>query len=170
MKHTSYCIYLCKAIENGYGDFFDIPSQTIMKSTEVRPQRRPRVFDKRNIRFVYGGNLGETVGRCEPLVELGQVVKKLGYYIDVYTSSTGDHMSMITQENGIIVHGAISYDELQKIIKDSDFVIHLESQKPWNVKDLEYAFSTKIADMLASGVCSIVYGSEKVASIKYFKA
>ena len=121
------------------------------------------------MRFIYGGNLGETVGRCEPLVEIGCVVKKLGFHIDVFTSSTGAHMSALIPENGIHLHGPITYEQLQTEIKNSDFVLHIESQRPWNVKDLEYAFSTKIADMLASGVCSIVYGSDKIASIRYFK-
>ncbi len=169
MKHTAYCIYLCEKIEEGYRRYFDIPAETIMKATNIRPQKSERMFDRQNIRFIYGGNLGETVGRCEPLVEMGKIIRKLGSHIDVYSSSTGSHLAALTPENGIVFHGAISYEQLQKEIKDSDFVLHIESQKPWNVKDLEFAFSTKIADMLASGVCPVVYGCDKIASIKYFK-
>ncbi len=169
MKQTSYCVYLCEAIEDSYKRFFNVPCETIMKATNIKPEKSPRVFDKHHVRFIYGGNLGETVGRCEPLVEIGCVVKKLGFHIDVFTSSTGAHMSALIPENGIHLHGPVTYEQLQTEIKNSDFVLHIESQRPWNVKDLEYAFSTKIADMLASGVCSIIYGSEKIASIRYFK-
>lgn len=169
MKYTSYCIYLCDALEKDYSQFFSIPSATIMKATSIKPELNKKEFNKNDLRFIYGGNLGETVGRCEPLLELGIVIKKLGFQIDVYTSSTGEHMNMLNPDNGIKLHGSLSYEELQKQIKNSDFVIHVESQKSWNIRDLKYAFSTKIADMLASGVCSIVYGSNEIASVMYFK-
>ena len=169
MRHTSCCVYLCKALEESYCNHFSVRSVTIMKSTNIVPNLSTKAFDKSNIRFIYGGNLGEAVGRCVPLLELGKAIKRIGSHIDVYTNSNGEHMKLLTPENGILLHGPLAYDELQKEIKKSDFVMHMESQNPSNIKDLEYAFSTKIADMLASGVCSVVYGSDKVASIRYFK-
>lgn len=169
MTRTSCCVYLCEALERDYGRFFDVPAETIMKATNTVPAKSGRSFDRNNVKFIYGGNLGEAVGRCGPLAELGREVRKLGHHIDVYTFSTGVHMSELTPENGIILHGSIPYDQLQEEIKNSDFVLHIESQDPWHIKDLEYAFSTKIADMLASGVCSIVYGSDRIASVRYFK-
>lgn len=169
MNRTKACIYLCDALKQDYDRFFNIPSYTIMKSTQLKPQKTNRKFGENGIRFVYGGNLGETVGRCVPLVEMGKAIKKLGWHIDVYTASTGEHMKDLTEENGIHLHEAVPYEKLQEIIRESDFVLHMESQSEWHCQDLKYAFTTKIADMLASGVCSIVYGSTEIASIRYFK-
>ncbi len=168
MKRASLCIYLCDALEKDYANFFDTPSVTIYKSTSLVPEVSEKEFDKNNVKFIYGGNLGEAVGRCEPLLEIGRAVKENGFYIDVYTASTGNHMRELTEENGIRLHSAISNDELQRKIKESDFIIHIENQDKKHIEDLKYAFSTKIADMLASGVCSIVYGSCEIAGIKYF--
>lgn len=169
MNHAKACIYLCDALKQDYDRYFNTPSYTIMKSTQLKPQKTNRQFGENGIRFVYGGNLGEPVGRCEPLVEMGKAIKKLGWYIDVYTGSTGEHMKDLTEENGIHLHEAVPYEKLQEIIRESDFVLHMESQSQWHCQDLKYAFTTKIADMLASGVCSIVYGSPEVASIRYFQ-
>lgn len=169
MSRASLCIYLCEALKQDYDKIFQTPSCAIMKASGVRPARLERPFGDGGIRFVYGGNLGQAVGRCEPLVELGRAVKQCGYYIDVYTGTSGEHMRELTEENGIVFRGALPYEELQEVIRQSDFVLHMENQSPAHVEDLEYAFSTKIADMLASGVCSIVYGSCKIASIRYFK-
>jgi len=168
MKRASLCIYLCDALETDYKKFFDTPSVTIYKSTALVPNLNEKAFDKSDVKFIYGGNLGEAVGRCKPLLELGKAVKENGFYIDVYTGSTGAHMAELTEENGIRLHSAVSSDELQRQIQESDFVVHMENQEQAHVIDLKYAFSTKIADMLASGVCSIVYGSTEIAGIKYF--
>lgn len=168
MKRASLCIYLCDALERDYNKFFDTPSVTIYKSTNLVPEKSQKELDKTNVKFIYGGNLGEAVGRCEPLLEVGKAVKKCGFFIDVYTGSKGPHMSELTEENGIRLHSAVSNDELQRRIRESDFIIHIENQEEQYIEDIKYAFTTKIADMLASGVCSIVYGSTEIAGIKYF--
>lgn len=168
MKRASLCIYLCDALERDYNKFFNTPSVTIYKSTNLVPEKSQRVFDKTDIKFIYGGNLGEAVGRCEPLLEIGKAVKKCGFCIDVYTGSKGSYMSELKEENGIRLHDAVPNDELQKKIRESDFIVHIENQKEEFKTDNKYAFTTKIADMLASGVCSIVYGSTEIAGIKYF--
>lgn len=168
MRRASLCIYLCDALERDYGEFFDTPSVTIYKSSSLIPKVAEKEFDKNNVKFIYGGNLGEAVGRCKPLEEIGKAVKENGFYIDVYTASKGAHMSALTEENGIKLHCAVSNEELQRRIQESDFIVHIENQEEKYKNDIIYAFSTKIADMLASGVCSIVYGSTEIAGIKYF--
>ena len=87
----------------------------------------------------------------------------------MYTGSKGDHLNELNEDNGIILHEPVSYDKLQKEIDNSEFVVHVESFDEDIVLDLKYAFTTKIADMLASGRCPVVYGPDEIASIKYFK-
>lgn len=168
MARASECIYLCEALERDYKKHFSDIGCTIMKATSAVNENQ-HSFCKETPKFIYAGNLGEPVGRCEPLLEIGRAVKKLGFKIDVYTASTGKHMKELTSENGIELHPAISYGELQQKIAESDFIVHIENQSEWHKKDLKYAFSTKIADMLASGCCSLIYGSTEIASIDYFK-
>ena len=168
MKRAKLCIYLCDALKEDYQKHFDTPSVTVYKSTNIIPEKREKTVDPDSFRCIYGGNLGKAVGRAEPLLEIGRAVKKCGGVIDVYTSTTGEHLSELTEENGIILHGAVSNDELIERTKNSDFTIHIENQSEWHKVDEKYAFSTKIADMLACGRPCIIYGSTEVAGIKYF--
>ena len=46
-------------------------------------------------------------------------------------------------------------------------MIHVESMKPYYVRDIKYGFSTKIADSLASGVPFFVYESSELTSVQY---
>ncbi len=169
MKRASNCVYLCEALERDYNKHFDTPSCTIMKPTSLTPDKAHKEFDKDKLRFIYAGNLGPVVGRCEPLLQVGKALKSLGYSIDVYTASKGEHMSELTEENGIFLHEAVPYAELQRIIQECDFLIHIENQSDWHRYDEKYAFSTKIADMLASGRCSIIFGSCDIAGISYMR-
>lgn len=169
MARASECVYLCETLERDYKKFFPNIGCTIMKSTALELKEDSYVFNKNEPKFIYAGNLGEAVGRCEPLADIGRAVKKLGYKIDVYTSSSGEHMKELTPENGIVLHPAVSYDVLQEKIAESDFIVHIENQSQWHKQDLKYAFSTKIADMLASGRCGIIYGSSEISGIEYFK-
>lgn len=168
MARASECIYLCEALKRDYKKYFSNVGCTIMKAT-TQTSDNTHTFCKENPKFIYAGNLGQPVGRCEPLLEMGKAIKKLGFSIDVYTASTGEHMKDLTVDNGIRLHAAVSYNELQQKIAESDFVVHIENQSDWHKKDLKYAFSTKIADMLACGRCPIIYGSTEIASIEYFK-
>ena len=169
MDRVSHSVYLCEALTRDYQTYFSSPASTIMKATDMVPVKSSRVFHPDDVRFVYGGNLSETVGRHEPLLQMGRAVQKIGFCIDVYTMTTGSHLKNFTSENGIRLHDGVSRDELQAIMQDSDFVIHVENQSEWHKQDLKYAMSTKIADMLASGCCSLIFGSEEIASIRYFK-
>lgn len=169
MRQVSHTVYLCEALARDYQKIFSSPASTIMKATNMIPERSSRQFCSEDVRFVYGGNLSEVVGRHEPLLQLGRAIRKNGFHIDVYTMSTGAHLKDFTEENGICLHPGVSRDELQAIMKESDFVIHAENQSDWHKQDLKYAMSTKIADMLASGCCALVFGSEEIASIRYFK-
>ncbi|MBO4468726.1 MAG: hypothetical protein J5766_05435 [Clostridia bacterium] len=168
MKRASACIYLCDALQRDYGKIFDVPSVTIYKSTDIIPKAHEVADTNNGFRCIYGGNLGEAVGRAEPLCEIGKAIKKCGGVIDVYTSSKGEHLRELNDENGIVLHGAVSSDELIKKTQHSDFVLHIENQSKEHITDLEYAFSTKIADMLACGRPAIIYGSAEIAGIKYF--
>lgn len=167
MARASRCVYLCEALERDYKKHFPVGC-TIMKGVPRR-DRAPKAFDAKTPKLIYAGNLGEAVGRCRPLVEVGRALKKLGLCVDVYTASTGEHMAELTEENGILLHGAVSHDELEGKIDECDFVVHVENDSPEHVIDLKYAFSTKIAEMLASGCCPLIYGPPEIAGIAYFK-
>ena len=63
--------------------------------------------------------------------------------------------------------GFIDYKKCREIIYKSDLLIHVEGFGEGIVKELKIAFSTKIADSLASGVPFFVYAPRGIASTEY---
>ena len=63
----------------------------------------------------------------------------------------------------------MSYDQVVQIIATSDILVHAECFEDFYKKNLRYAFSTKIADSLASGTCFLVYAPEKLACTEYLR-
>lgn len=116
----------------------------------------------------YLGNL--SLGRAEQLACIGRSLKKIGGYVDVYSGERNpDFLKDMTEENGIHFHGAVSAEDVLKIMASSMAVIHTESFEPRYQAMTRYSVSTKIADSLMHGPCIIAYGPEEIASIDYLK-
>ena len=119
----------------------------------------------------YLGNLG--YNRNLQLVEIGKYLKnnKLGFlpkHIDVYSNEKNkETIGVLNEENGIVFHGSIAKDEVQKIVNNSIAVLHVESFDDKNRNLVKYSFSTKIADCLGSGTPLIAFGPGDIASIEY---
>ena len=117
--------------------------------------------------FSYSGNLG--VGRLKSLQDFGDVLNGIdsNMHIDVY----GKLPNNLELENkkGILYRGVVPYKEVTKIIENSDVVVHVESFEDFYKKDLEYAFSTKIADLLKSSKCFVLYCPKQLSCYKYLK-
>ena len=117
------------------------------------------------------GNLGNR--RYENLIDIGRALKELNIengpkFVDVYTTEPRQEiLQYLTEENGIKLHEAVGFDEVQKIIGRSLAVIHTESFREEFKNAVAYSVSTKVADSLASGTCILAYGPEEVASIRY---
>lgn len=156
---------ICDAMTCAYEELFGKQGVTIYMATDVKP-----VPVKKNKRIIYAGNLG--YGRAEQLVIMGKTLRKMNLadypVIDVYSGEIRSEITdMLTEENGIRFHGAVSSAEVQSLVAQSMLVIHTESDVPVFTQRVKYSLSTKIADCLASGTCILAYGPADVASMKY---
>ena len=116
----------------------------------------------------YLGNLG--VGRHEGLIEIANTLQKISpdYFLDVYGKIPNDTVKTAFDNCvGIRYHGVIPYDEVIRVMENSDLLVHTESFSEFYKEDLKFAFSTKIADCLASGRCFLLYSPDNMASFKY---
>ena len=75
----------------------------------------------------------------------------------------------MTEENGIRFHGAISSEEVDRVMADSRMVVHTESFDPVTAEIVKYSVSTKIPESLMNGPCLLAYGPEGIESIDYLK-
>ena len=88
--------------------------------------------------------------------------------IDVYGKVPNEEVKKeIEHCDGIKMHGFIPYEELKQKLRESKYLLHVESFEPFYREDLKYAFSTKIADSLAAGSCLFVYAPENMAISQY---
>lgn len=167
MAKAHSAIYCCEMLTEDYKKVFSTPGVTIFTATECVP------CDKTNaaphpFRISYLGNLG--VGRHEGLVAIGEALQSISpeAKLDVYGKIPNDAVKAAFEScSGINYKGFVSYDEVQNILRDSDVLVHTENFSDYYRLDLKYAFSTKIADSLASGTCFMLYAPSEIAASQY---
>ncbi len=168
IRHSSFCIYSCDGLKEIYDTEFRVPSCTIYTSTDLIPVEN-KGNDKTFI-VSYLGNLG--VGRHKPLIEIAEVLHSISpdLYLDVY----GKIPNQIVQDSfdkceAIRYQGFVSYDQVKDVMTHNDLLVHAESFDEYYKKDLQFAFSTKIADCLASGVPFLLYAPDNLDCVKYLQ-
>lgn len=169
MKCTENLITICDKMSEAYASLFNKPVHTIYTGYSTKGEI---YADGEGI--VYLGNLW--FERHKSLMDIGRALKAISektgkhYHLDVYSAETREEVLRdLTEENGIVFHGAVGSEEVNRIIAGSRLVVHTESLKPENVRKVQYSVSTKIADLLASGRCILAYGPENVASMEYLR-
>ena len=176
MKSVKKCISvsksmvtICEQMAEAYKKIFNINIYTVYTGYS---QKGEKYIDDGPI--VYLGNLG--FNRYKSLVDIGQTLKKISdetqipLCLTVYSPENREYiLDTLVQENGIMFRGAVSSREVKNIIAKSKMVVHTESFDPDDIHKVQYAISTKIADLLASGHCILAYGPENIASIDYLE-
>lgn len=159
-------IYICDLLQRDYDREFGLPSEVIYTATGM--QRAEKRDSKTGFTVSYLGNLG--VGRHEPLVEIANALQEISpeLHLDVYGKIPNETVK--TAFNGcmgIRYKGFVSYEQVTKVMQNSDLLVHCENFSDFYREDLKYAFSTKIADSLACGSCFLLYAPEEMACTRY---
>lgn len=166
INYASHSIYNSSMLQKTYNKKFDHESTVIMTSTEIEPSFHK--VDNSSMIISYLGNLG--VGRYEPLIEIANAIHDFdrNLYVDIYGKIPNEKAEKSLMEcNGIRIKGFIPYEDVIKVVRQSDVLIHAENFSEFYKWDLKHAFSTKIADSLASGTCFFMYAPEDMAATKY---
>lgn len=169
ISRSAAIITICDKMTQAYQVLFDKPIYTIYTGYSSK-----NLSDVDGKGIVYLGNL--VCGRHTPLVDIGQALKRISartgehLHLDIYsTENRVEVLRELTEENGIVFHGAVDSEAVKRIISESRLVVHTESFASENRRNVMYSVSTKIADLLASGRCILAYGPDNVASIEYLK-
>lgn len=165
MKLNPTCIYNCYGLKKLYDDYYKNNSHVIYCGTDF-----DAVKEVNNDGFIiYAGNLG--VGRHKSLIEIGKKLQDIdkNLFIDVYGKATDNIKNELNNSPGIRFHGLVSYSVVRRCIQNSRLLVHVESFDKYDEMDTRYAFSTKLADYLASGVPMFLYGPITGEGIHYVK-
>ena len=144
MQIASHCIYLNDKLKEDYDKTFNVQSTVIYNSCSISKSDEP-LFSNDPPRISYLGNLG--LDRDSALVEIGSVLQELNdaYSINVYGRADENMQQRFDVAPGVNYKGLISYDEVRTIISNSDILFHVETEKGYQERQLQYAFTTKIA-------------------------
>ena len=146
----------------------------LMKSVDLSAlQPRTRVNDP--IRIVYAG--GIYLGRYKTLSALAKAIEGINashgrdcFHLDIYTATERTaRMNRVLDHRGTEVHDPVSQEELQKIYRDSDIALHVESLGLRERLKVRMSFSTKITDCLGSGCAVMAICDEKQGGYRYLR-
>lgn len=165
MSLSPACIYNCDGLKRLYDDEFNTDSTVLFCGTDF--ERVPEVDD--NGLILYAGNL--SLGRHKGLIEIARVLHEIddNLSLDVYGGANEEVGAELNAAVGLNYHGFVDYDQICERIKDSRLLVHVESFDDYNAMDTQFAFSTKLADYLASGVPVLLYGPTTGEGICYIR-
>ena len=167
IKRSSQEVYLNEKLKELYAAKFSKEGCVLYQSTELLP------FSKKNknqeLRFLYAGNIN--LGREKSLIQIAEALQNISqkYILDIYGAADIATERALNATNGIRYHGKVKYERVLSAIEESDFIFHAESFEEEIAKNLTTAFSTKIADSLASGRCFVLFAPKMLACSQYLK-
>lgn len=164
---ADFSIFNCEALRDDFCKEFHLKSDVIYTATDSIDTVTSKPVHSGFITS-YAGNLG--VGRPQSLIDVANVLHSIdeSYYLDLYGTIPNDEIKeMFDNCPGIRFHGRISYGEVKEVIQSCDLLLHVEGFESYYREDLKYAFSTKIADYLASNTCFLIYAPSELAETQY---
>ena len=167
MDATDFCFYITEYLEGCYQDKYPHPGKSLALYT---PSEMPTLEDKsgKPFRLLYCGNLG--VGRIAPLCEVARILSEVNgdATLDIYGRfvSEEDEKGLCAYPN-VRYFGVIPYAEIPRVMSEANLLLHVEN--PDRLVNLRHAFSTKIADSLASGRPFLVYASREYPFVQYLE-
>jgi len=112
------------------------------------------------------------VGRMEALLSFAEVLESVSASARLHLYGKLPYNAAARraeQRQNIVYHGFVPYEEVQNAIRHSDLLLHTESFSAFYRRDLQYAFSTKIADSLGSGKPFLIFAPDSFACVQYLK-
>ncbi len=169
IERCSYLEVFAENMQRQYAEAFHKPVYLIGKGVDV--SNLPKISPSDNSHekhFIYTGNIGTE--RWRSLFLIGKALKGQAV-LDIYsaTALTGEMKTEFGQCNAIRFHGAVSADEIPKIQKNGDVLVHVEGFSPAAISATRMSFSTKLIDYMMAGKPIFAVGDEEINSIAVLK-
>jgi len=161
-----------KELSQEFGNKFKI----LRKGVELGLDKNQNVSNIKNpsevITFIYTGNL--TLGRWETLAIIGDAInelnkKRIRAKLEIYSTNqlTNKMKHRLNSSNEVRFMGAVDANEVRKIQREADVVVHVESFRLKSKFQTRLSFSTKIVDYFQNSKCIFAAGWEEANSIDY---
>ncbi len=158
------CIANTPVLANKYKTRFSVKTQVLMAAASCFNLREN---DEERNTILYAGNL--SLNRYKSIMEVAQLAKTIdpNLLIEIYGAPTPYIEQELKKESNIRLKGFVPYAELLPEMQKVRLLIHCESFDEFYQKDLQSAFSTKIADSLASGTPLLLFAPAHFSETKY---
>lgn len=177
VKKSNDCadlVYVISEIQKkDYETAFKKECKILTKSADFLGEPPIKKLYNRPLQLVFTGNIG--LNRWRSLAEIAKTLEKINEngvkaQLRIYTGNTvTDEMNKaLNLGESSFVMGSISSDKVEKVQKDADMLVHVESTDLKNKLLVRQSFSTKIVDYLAAARPILAFGPKDVASINYF--
>lgn len=167
--HKGSAIYIGDKIRDKYNSYFGLNGKTVYLTSSIK-RREFKPINKASPIITYFGNI--RCGRNNSLNEIGYALGKINpnYILHIYSNEKDEKYYKIFDKNkNIKFHGSVPYSEVQEKLLQSDITVIVEGFDKKDINITRYSLSTKVADCLASGVSTFVYGSLECGAIEYLK-
>lgn len=170
VKHSTKLMVIAPKQKEEYDRIFNVNSIVMTKGIDFEPFEEYCV--KKPIRMVYTGKL--IIGRWNSLAAIAESLGRINQdgtkmVLDIYTTDQlTEEQSRLLNRNGCSVKGALPLRQVQKVQKEADILVFVESLEKKFKYVARLSFSTKITDYLKSGKCIFAIGDKEIAPIDYF--
>lgn len=168
MTQMNYCIYSTEYLEKSYQNAYPHPQKSGTMYTVSEMQVLPDNTDPNQFELLYCGNLG--VGRAAVLNVIAEELFRLdeSAVLSIFGKFISDEDRQTILKNRNVKYGGIvPYAEVTRLMSKASMVLHCENGD--RVVNLRYAFSTKIADCLASGRPFLVFAGGEFPFVEYLR-
>lgn len=169
MKQTKHIVTICDSMNRQYSGYFGVPATTIMTSSGFEIAKAPRPIAAPKT-LTYMGNL--QCNRHIPLVEIGQALDEINreqnsdYRLKIYSGEQDAAiLSAFEKIRSIDFCGFVTGAEFDTVFHQAEILLHVEAFDAASIALVRGSVSTKIADILGSGIPLFAYGPSEVASI-----
>lgn len=164
-RQACHFIYATEYLKNEHSKIYHCSSDVIYGSTDM-----PFLKEIPHENFVvsYIGNLG--VGRHEPLIDVAQILLEISpnARLKIFGKFTSENIKdEVCAFPSVEYGGVIPYEQVSLEMQKSDLLLHCENKD--RLQDLMGAFSTKIADSIASGIPFLVYADRRFPFVQYLE-
>ncbi|MBQ3020232.1 MAG: glycosyltransferase [Clostridia bacterium] len=177
VKQSQILYTISEAQKMEYAKSLKVRTELLYKGYlfEDEPQFNDKPEDTAKVlRILYTGNLYS--GRyitlhhvCEALKKINLGGKKAKLFIYSATNLSEKQIARLNVEGSSYFMGKISEQEVQKLQKDADILLHLE---PFSLKGsllCRLSFSTKLVDYFYNAKCIFAVGHKRCSSMQYLK-
>ena len=169
MKKTVCLVAICDEIKDLYSEKFGVEAVTLMTGSEMP---RLRYVDRVPTSVSYFGNVG--CNRYLSLCDIGRSLEDINlregtaYILKVYTNEQDPAiLKALSAIPTIRLCGFATGDTFRQAMSEADLLLHTEAFDEESMDLVKHSVSTKIADILASGIPMVAYGPAELASMKH---